>query len=147
MGLSDYIEQRPPLGCYYHVVIGVDISGMFSSVSGLNYELEVETYQEGGLNNGLRFFPAGPVAQKLVLERGIVKADVSALWLEATQLGIYNKMEGIITLLDERGIPQNMWMILDAFPMRYEGPSLDAMESQVAVSRIEIMHAGVLPIL
>lgn len=146
MSVTDLNETRPPLGCYYHVSLGTDISGMFSSVSGLNFELEVETYQEGGLNTGVRFFPTVPMPQRLVLERGIVAEDVSVRWLMATQLGTFNKMEGTITLLDDQGKRQNMWRILDAYPIRYEGPALSAMESKVAISRVEIMHTGVLPV-
>jgi len=35
--------------------------------------------------------------------------------------------------------------MLDAYPVKYEGPVLDAMDSKVAIASIEIMHNGLLP--
>ena len=36
------------------------------------------------------------------------------------------------------------WTITDAYPVKYEGPILNALEGQVAISRIELMHTGLL---
>jgi len=48
--------KEEALGCYFRVMLGADLDANFSSVRGLSYEIEMETYQEGGNNAGPRFF-------------------------------------------------------------------------------------------
>lgn len=136
----------PQLQCYFHVTIGLELQGKFMSCSGIAHELEIETYQEGGVNTGPHFLAGGQVPQRLVLERGVLTLDQMALWLRAAQLGSFTKLAGAIELRDARGNTQHLWTILDAYPVKYEGPTLNAMDDSVAVTRIEIMHKGILPV-
>jgi len=136
----------PQLQCYFHVTIGLELQGRFTSCSGITHEIEMETYQEGGVNTGPHLLPAGQVPQRLVLERGVLTIDQMALWLRAAQLGSFVKLAGAIELRDARGATKHLWTILDAYPVKYEGPSLNAMDSSVAVTRIEVMHKGILPV-
>lgn len=135
----------PGLQCYFHVAIGKELQGKFISCSGIVHELEMETYQEGGVNTGPHFLAANPVPQRLVLERGVVSSDQMAKWLETARTGAFTKLTGTIELRDSKGNTQHRWMIVDAYPVKYEGPSLNAMDDSVAVTRIEIMHRGILP--
>lgn len=136
----------PQLQCYFHVTLGEKLEGRFISCSGIAHELEIETYQEGGVNTGPHFLAAGQVPQRLVLERGVLTEDQMALWLDAARKGTFTKLDGTIELRDAKGVTQHKWAIEDAFPVKYEGPTLNAMESSVAVTRIEVMHKGILPV-
>ena len=137
--------KEEALGCYFRVMLGADLDANFSSVRGLSYEIEMETYQEGGNNAGPRFFPVSLVPQRLILEGGIMSPMQMALWLRAAELGTFPRVMGMIQLCDEKGVVLQTWTMLDAYPVKYEGPILDAMESKVAIASIEIMHNGLLP--
>mgnify|MGYP000882265905 FL=1 len=143
MGLFE--RQEEALGCYFRVMLGVDLDANFSSVRGLSYELEMETYQEGGNNAGPHFFPVSLIPQRLILEGGIMSPMQMALWLRAAELGTFPRVMGMIMLCNEKGEPIQSWTMLDAYPVKYEGPILEATESKIAIASIEIMHNGLLP--
>ena len=120
----------------------VGMSGLFTSVSGLNMEFEYETYFEGG-SNYPRFFLKNAVPQTLVMEQGTVTTvDMFSIWLSEINMGIINTLDGVITLKDHTGEARRSWIVTGAYPVKYIGPSLNSMQSQLAVSRIELMHSG-----
>lgn len=143
---SNQRTTDPMLQCYFFVRMGKQLVGRFMSCSGIAYELDMETYQEGGVNSGPHFFPVSLVPQRLVLERGVLTKDEMVAWMRAAQQGNFAKLDGQIELRDARGKVLQTWAIQEAYPVKYEGPNLDAMASSVAVTRIEIMHKGILPV-
>jgi len=48
-----------------------------------------------------------------------------------------------VVLLDEEGSPGARWELRNAWPARYEAPTLDAERSAVAIETLEIVHEGV----
>lgn len=48
-----------------------------------------------------------------------------------------------VVLLDEEGAPAARWEFRNAWPARYEAPTLDADRSAVAIETLEIVHEGV----
>ena len=130
---------------FFHAVFDngiVGMSGLFTSVSGLGMEFEYESYTEGGSNYPRQFFK-NAVPQTLVLEQGTVTtADTFALWIAKINSGIAAPLNGKITLRDHTGKEQRSWEVLGAYPVKYIGPSLNAMKSGLAVSRIEFLHNG-----
>jgi len=47
-----------------------------------------------------------------------------------------------ITLLDDSGAPLMRWTLRDAWPVKLEGPSLNARGNDVALETIELTHEG-----
>ena len=137
----------PLPGCCFAVRIGADLLGSFTSVSGISHEIEMETFQEGGRNTGPLFFPKGPMAQRLTLERGVVYVDAYNLWMAAALTGSYTKLVGTIELYDMQGTLQHMWTLSEVYPVRIEGPTLNTMSTEIAIERIEILHTGLLQVL
>ena len=120
----------------------VGLSGKFTSVSGLNMEYEYETYTEGGANYP-RYFFKNAVPQTLVLEQGtVITTDSFSKWLATINQGMMTTINGTITLKDHTGDSKRSWVIQDAVPVRYVGPSLDSLRSELAVTRIELKHNG-----
>lgn len=140
-----FASSEETLGCYFHVMLGVDLDANFSSIRGLSYEIEMETYQEGGRNAGPHFFPSSLIPQRLVLEGGIMSPLQMTAWMRAAELGTFPRVMGMIELCNEKGVCVQSWTVLDAYPVKYEGPILDALESKVAIASIELMHNGLLP--
>lgn len=140
MSLLDFVPTS-----YFDVLLGGDpfgMSGQFLSVSGLNMEFEYETYMEGGSNYPKHFFK-NVVPQTLVLEQGTVTTiDTFAAWMQSANLGITVPLLGVITLKDNTGAPKRVWNLLDARIVKYIGPNLDSNKSELAITRIELIHNG-----
>ncbi len=140
------IQAEPKTSCCFAVRIGADLLGSFTAVSGISHEIEMETFQEGGRNTGPLFFPKGPTAQRLTLERGVVYADAYHMWMAAALTGSYTKLFGTIEMYDLNGTLLHMWTLSEVYPVRVEGPSFNALSTELAVERIEILHTGILQV-
>ncbi len=138
--LGDYMS-----GAHFEVALagpGAVLAGKFTSVSGLDMELEYEVYNEGGLNYP-RFFFKGNKPQVLVLEQGVVTTvdSVSSLMLLCST-GMSIPLAGTVILKDSFSIPQRTWTIVGAYLQKYVGPNLNSNQPALAVSRIELIYNG-----
>jgi phage tail-like protein len=57
-------------------------------------------------------------------------------------LGTVARRDGVVTLLDEERNVVKAWSFTRGLPVKWSGPSLNAMQSQVAFEEIEIAHEG-----
>lgn len=102
-------------GAYFDVLLigtGVVLAGGFSSVSGLDMEVDYEVYTEGG-SSYPRFFFKNVKPQQLVLEQGVVTTvdSVSVLMAMVNQ-GMSVPLAGTIILKDSFGVPQRQWSVV-----------------------------------
>ena len=132
-------------GTYFEVAllgVGAVLTGKFTSVSGLDMEVEYEIYNEGGLNYP-RFFFKQNKPQVLVLEQGVVTSvDSVSLLMQMCNLGMSIPLAGTVILKDSFGESQRVWNIVGAYLQKYVGPQLNSNQASVAVSRIELIHNG-----
>ena len=132
-------------GSFFEVALagpGAVIAGRFTSVSGLNMEVDYEVYNEGGLNYP-RFFFKENKPQVLVLEQGIVTSvDSVSLLMGMCASGMSVPLGGTVILKDSFGSPQRTWTIVGAYLQKYIGPDLNSNEPALAVSRIELIYNG-----
>jgi len=68
-------------GVFIVEVDGVEL-GRFREISGLQIDVEVETYTEGGENGFVHKLPGRMTWPNLVLKRGITEQDVLMNWLQ-----------------------------------------------------------------
>ena len=125
----------------------VNIDGLqafFSEVTGLNSETEIIEYRRG---NSRKFsthkMPGLQKFGNVTLKRGILKGDIN-LWpqfLNATQNKAGRKTISI-SLMDEAGNVAMTWKLTNAFPVKVEGPGLNAASDEVVIESIEIAHEG-----
>lgn len=115
----------------------------FMECSGLNMDREVENYAEGGLNEYVHILPGRTKYNNIVLKRGIVKSN--ELW-EWYQEGISNanvkRVNFSIKLYTPQGEVLKTWDIIDAYPVKWSGPTLNTANAEIAVETIEIAHHG-----
>ena len=118
-------------------------NGQFSKVSGLGAEFEYDYYCEGGSNFHRAYFK-GVKQQTLVLEQGAVVtgADQLSIAMEAINLGTEVNFQIEVMLMDHKGSTVRTWTIVGAHLIRYEGPALDANQSEIAVTRMEFTYNG-----
>jgi phage tail-like protein len=122
--------------CFHVEVDGVSCAG-FTRCSGLDAEVEVVAYREGGCD-GVRLFRDRRLEGRIVLERGV--AHDRSLW-EWFRAG--DARSGAVLLLDGSGRELLRWVFASAWPSRWVGPRLEAGTARVAVELVEIVHEGV----
>ena len=132
-------------GAYFDVLLigtGAVLAGGFSSVSGLDMEVDYEVYTEGG-SSYPRYFFKNVRPQRLVLEQGVVTTvDSVSLLMAMVNQGMSIPLAGTIILRDSFGTPLREWTIVGAHLQKYVGPQLNSNQASVAVSRIELIHNG-----
>lgn len=132
-------------GAYFEVELmglNANLSGKFTAVSGLDMEVEYEVFTEGG-SNYPRFFFKQTKPQALVLEQGTVtSADAVAALMHMCNQGMAVPLAGWITLKDSFGTPQRTWTIVGAYLQKYIGPALNSNQTELAVSRMELIYNG-----
>jgi phage tail-like protein len=128
---------------------GLRTTAGFSEASGLEMRMQVEDYPAGGLNGTVLKFPGRVSWSNIVLKRGIVtrrdpldQTDLWA-WFKSYLDGAGQRRDGVITLNDASGEARRAWAFRRGLPVRWTGPSLDAVRSAVAIEAIEIAHEGI----
>ncbi|MDI1478926.1 phage tail protein [Polyangium sp. y55x31] len=116
----------------------------FSEVTGLTQENQVIEYRDGSFPEyssikmpGLRKF------NNITLKRGVTKGDNQFFkWLSTIKLNTVERRNLIISLLNEEHQPVMVWKVMNAFPVKVEGPQLKASANEVAIESIELAHEG-----
>jgi len=146
--LSDVADALRLSGGFIFEVDGQQI-GMFKEVSGLRADISVETMEEGGQNNFVHKLPGRLTWPNLVMRRGVTDADNLFQWFCKASgdgfEGAGHKLErttAAVTLIDHGGKRVHAWELLEAFPVRWEGPRLAADANEVAMEELEIAHHG-----
>jgi phage tail-like protein len=134
-------RSDPYRGFRFKLELGGIISGGFSEVSGLSVETEVESRKEGGENNFEYKLPKATKYSNLTLKRGISDDNLWA-WYKDVIYGKVERQDISVCLLDEGGNEVMRWNFEKAFPVKWDGPSLNASSNNVAVESLVIVHHG-----
>lgn len=136
-------DRADPFGAFrFKVEIDNVLVAGFSEVTGLEIEMEVEEYREGGLNSHPHYFPKFMKYPRLVLKSGVV-ADAGTLWTwYENNLKKITLKDGSIILCDNKGEEARRWSFFKAYPVKWTGPQLKADSSAVAVDTFELVHGG-----
>jgi phage tail-like protein len=138
------VRVDPYMGYNFLVEIGGILGGGFTQVSGLESSIELESYQEGGLNGYVHQFPGQVTYPNLVLSHGLTALDLLWDWYWLTTQGRPVLLSGTIMLLNNQRLPVMWWNVQDAYPVKWVGPSLDASsDNQVAIEQLELVHRGI----
>ena len=130
----------------------VDDQGMviavFKECTGLSGEIEVETYQEGGLNEYEHKLPGRTRYGNITLKGGVANSAEMWPWFYRAATGQIERREiSIVLYLQNRSGADNgeamRWTLTGAYPVRWEGPSFSAEDNSVAVHSVELAHNGI----
>ncbi len=127
----------------------VEIDGLavahFQSVTGLSHEIEVLSQQEGGVNDRQHKLPGQGSYPNLVLKLGFVNSPMLEDWHRSFSTGAskVGRKNGSVVLLDDDGSELARWNFTRAWPVKWEGPELDASATQILVESVEIAHEGI----
>jgi phage tail-like protein len=117
--------------------------GGFTDCTGIEMTQTEMKYSEGGNNAAQLRFPTSLTWTNLTLKRGVTRVSQAGWhWLYHFGQGRVRRMDGIVALLDSLFIPHTMWYVKRAFPVKFTGPALSAMNPTVAIETLELAHEG-----
>jgi phage tail-like protein len=141
------------------------VTGTFAEASGLNAEMEIEEYREGGLNIGpLKFIKCGKFPN-LVLKRGVTPNTDLWDWYYQVLCGDQSvlRKNGLIVLTDRSAAgatssvmqaipgltglgrqPIAAWSFINGLPEKLQGPGLNAKNNEIVIETLEIVHEGLI---
>jgi phage tail-like protein len=115
----------------------------FSEVSGLDSTIDVTEYREGGENTTPRKLPGMTKHSNIVLKWGLVDDPELYDWHRAAVTGDVQRRNGSIIVLDRAGQERIRWNFVNAWPVKWDPPDLNATANEVAIETLELAHEGV----
>lgn len=138
----------------YSPAQGPDVlgSGAFQDCTGLEIEMDVQEYIEGGRNNGTVRRVGRAKFVPLVLKRGMFfgsdhegQADPRLWhWLQRIVNGErpVPRFDGVISLMGADGTVRATWTFDRGLPAKIRGPELNAKTGEVAIEELTVAHEG-----
>ncbi len=136
-----------PYGSHYFMleIDAVEV-GQVLEVGGLKTEAEVFEIEEGGQNGFKHKRVAGSRWENIVLRYATSKNRFLQGWRDQflrNPLGEGLWKSGSIVMFDNHGDPVRRFHFSRAWPVSWEGPSLDSGGSELAVESLELAHEGI----
>jgi len=125
--------------------------GAFQECSGLEVEMDVQEYLEGGRNDGVIKRVGRAKYSPIILKRGMFYSDSGgganmALWnwLQSVVSGVrpVDRYDGIVTVMSTGLVPAATWTFDRGLPLKIRGPELNAKTGEVAIEELHIAHEG-----
>ena len=120
---------------------GITVAG-FSECSGLNMESDLIEYRNGNEDITVRKLPGLKRFSNIRLKRGFTQDRTLWEWRKQVMNGRTERRHGSIVLLDEARQEALRWNFREGWPIRWEGPAINAMTQDVAIESLEICHEG-----
>ena len=121
---------------------GLDAGG-FSEVTGFDATFDVVEYREGNYKeNTPRKLPGLMKYGNVVLKWGTSSNMVLYNWLQDIYGGKVEQKTVTISVQNNEGDPAPSWQLVNAWPVKYTSPDLNATASEVAFESIELAHEG-----
>lgn len=117
--------------------------GAFSEVSGLTAEGDSVDYREGtDVSLHVRKLPGLRKFSNITLKRGYTQDRALWAWYNNIAIGVSDRRDVTITLLNEQRQPVVRWFCEAAWINKIEGPALKATGNEVAMESVELVHEG-----
>lgn len=127
-------------------------SGAFQECNGLEIEMDIQDYQEGGRNNGVIRRAGRAKFQPLVLKRGMffdaganghANADLWR-WMQSVINGErpIRRYDGIVYVKSADNSVRATWVFERGLPAKIRGPELNGKTGEIAIEELTIAHEG-----
>jgi len=127
---------------HFAVEIGGIEQGYFTECSGLQGEVEVFSYEEGGCNNFIHKLPGRTKFSNITLKRGFTYSDELWIWFQGVVEGVFERKNLSVKLMDNAGNEIKRWNVFSAYPVKYVCPTLNTGQNEVIIETIELTHEG-----
>ena len=122
---------------------GLEVAG-FSECSGLTAETDPIEYREGNEDITVRKLPGLKKFTNISLKRGFTDNKELWDWRKTVMDGKTERKAGSIVLLNEAREEALRYNFREGWPCKWEGPSLNAKNNEVAIETLDICHEGLL---
>ncbi len=139
-------DARVALGLRFAIEIDAQIIATFSECSGLEATMQVEKWDEGGLNHTSRKFPSRTDFGNLTLKHGVTESSDLYEWFLRVMQGKDDRKLVSVILMTEALEELVRWEFLNAFPVKWSGPSLQVGSGAVSIETLELAHEGLIKI-
>jgi phage tail-like protein len=116
--------------------------GVFTEVGGMQVEMDVLDYQEGGNNGFVHRLPGVTKVSNLTLKRGMTTSNEFYKWCADIASGKFTRRHVTVVMYDSAGTELMRWNFVNAYPVRWVGPQLLAPDTAAAVETLELAHEG-----
>lgn len=123
-------------------IVGLQVGG-FTEVSGLEREVQVEDFREGGLNDYTHKLATMTKYQNLTLKRGLADATELWQWHQDVVNGKIERRQVNVVLIDISGGDTWRWVVEKAYPVKWSGASFNASTNAILVESVEFVHNGI----
>lgn len=130
--------------------MGSDTEQRFQEVSGLSFDIETESFREGGENRFEYKLPKRARYPNLILKRGLLKDTALLKWFKSAMNAYFfaitippldfKPVDILITLLDEADQPVAIWNVVQAYPLKWAMSDLRSTENAVVIETIELAY-------
>lgn len=121
---------------------GQAVSGSFTEIGGLEFEISPIEYRNGSEGTTVRKMPGLVKYTNLTCKRGVTGDLVFWNWILAGVQGEVQRADGAIILRNENLDEVMRWNFRRAWPCKYTGPTLNAANNEIAMETLEICHEG-----
>jgi phage tail-like protein len=128
----------------FSVEIGQIQHAMFSEFSGLQAEVEVLSYEEGGCNDFVHKLPGRTKFSNITLKRGVAYTDELWLWFMQVMNGAVMRKNVSVVLYNAAHKEVKRWNFVRAYPVKWSGPAFKASENAISIETLELAHEGMM---
>jgi phage tail-like protein len=133
----------PYVGFRFRVeIFGLQVGG-FTQVSGLDREVQLEDFREGGLNDYTHKLATVTKYQNLSLKRGLCDAADLWQWHQDVINGKIVRRPVNVVLTDALGNAKWRWTFAEAYPVKWSGAEFNSTNAAVFVESVEFAHNGI----
>ena len=129
----------------FHFVVSIDSlppspnDSRFMEVSGLDVEMEMESFTEGGQNRFTWQLPKRARYSDITLKRGKFTGSPLVAWCkDAMENFSFLPVNITISLLNEKHEPVQSWFVVNAIPKKWSISSFNAEENSIAIESITL---------
>ena len=124
--------------------------GGFQECSGLEVEMDIQEYLEGGRNDGVVRRAGRAKYSPIVLKRGMFLKEEAGVnrelwqWIQGVVAGLrpIARYDGIIQVMDVGDTVAATWVFDRGLPAKIRGPELNAKTGEIAIEELHIAHEG-----
>lgn len=124
--------------------------GAFQECSGLEVEMDVQEYQEGGRNDGTIKRVGRAKYSPIILKRGMFYGSSGTVntdlwkWIQSVVAGERPapRYDGVVTVMSSGNNVSATWVFDRGLPLKIRGPELNAKTGEVAIEELHIAHEG-----
>jgi phage tail-like protein len=123
--------------------------GGFQECNGLEVEMDIQEYLEGGRNDGVIRRAGRAKYSPIILKRGMFLMDGGVnrelwQWIQGVAGGVrpIARYDGIIQVMDVGDAVAATWVFDRGLPAKIRGPELNAKTGEVAIEELHIAHEG-----